>query len=161
MTRTLLAATLLLSLAAPAVAGGAAAPSAQVQPATPAAVMAALKTAGYKVTMNPTAPDRDPSMTFTSGGHEVQVWLSGCKAGVCSRVTASTSWDYSDAEDLDTAVLNDWNSNYYTQAYAYEGSYYLDSTMPIRGGYTQATLKAWITEYLEDVTYFEDELPSE
>ncbi len=161
MTRTLLAATLLLSFAAPAVAGGAAAPVTQVQPGTPAAVMAALKAAGYKVTMEPAQADRDPTMTFTSGGHEVQVWLSSCKNGVCSRATASTSWDYSDAEDLDTGLVNEWNSTYYTQAYAYEGSYYLDSTLAIRGGFTQATVKAWIADYLDDVSAFEDELPGD
>ncbi|GGR97672.1 YbjN domain-containing protein [Deinococcus sedimenti] len=161
MTRTLLAATLVLSLAAPAVAGGAAAPSTQVQAATPAAVMASLKAAGYRVTMNPTSPDRDPTMTVTAGDRELQVWLSSCANGVCGRVTASSSWDYSDAEELDTEFLNEWNSNYYTQAYLYEGSVYLDSTMPIRGGYTQATLKAWMTDYLDDVSAFEDELPSE
>ncbi|UBV42184.1 YbjN domain-containing protein [Deinococcus taeanensis] len=161
MTRRLLAASLTLSLTAPALAGGAAAPAgAQVQPATPAALLSALKEAGYRVTMNPTEADGEPSMTIVSGEHKISVWLSGCKNNVCSRVTASTSWDYSDQDDaLDTEVVNDWNGNYYTQAYIYEGAYYLDSTMPVRGGYTKATLKAWMTDYLEDVKSFEGELP--
>lgn len=158
------AALLVLTLSAPALAGGAAAPmtgaSAQVVASTPAALMAALKEAGYRVTMDPATPDSDPSMTVMAGDYEVSVWLSNCKAGSCGRVTASTSWDYSDSEEeLDTALVNDWNSNYYTQAYAYEGAYYLDSSMPIGGGYTRATLKAWMTDYLSDVKDFELELP--
>lgn len=157
------AALLVLTLSTPALAGGAAAPMAgagQVVAATPAALMAALKEAGYRVTMDPVSPDSDPSMTVMAGDYEVSVWLSNCKAGSCGRVTASTSWDYSDSEEeLDTALVNDWNSNYYTQSYAYEGAYYLDSSMPISGGYTRATLKAWMTDYLSDVKDFELELP--
>ncbi|OLV16610.1 YbjN domain-containing protein [Deinococcus marmoris] len=159
-----LAGALLLSLSGAALAGGAGAPvtgaNAQVQAATPAAIAAALREAGYKVTMNPTDPDSDPSMTVDTGDYEVDVWLSGCKAGICSRATASSYWDYSDDEgSLDTELTNDWNGNYYTQAYVYEGSYYLDSTMPIRGGYTKAALKAWMVDYLDDVSAFEEELP--
>lgn len=158
---TVLSAALLIAGAAQA--GGAGAPAtgtAQIQAATPAAVLAGIREAGYRVTMNPAEPDADPSMTVTSGSYEVQVWLSGCKAGSCARVTASTSWDYSDSEaDLDTDLANEWNSNYYTQAYVYEGSYYLDSTMPLRGGYTRAALKAWMADYLSDVKDFEGELP--
>lgn len=143
-------------------AGGAGAPvgGGQVQPATPAAMAAALREAGYKVTLNPTAPDKDPSMTVVAGEYELDVWMSGCAAGVCSRVTVSSAWDYSDDEDnLDTELVNDWNGNYYTQAYIYEGSYYLDSTMPIKGGYTKAAVKAWMADYLGDVADFEAELP--
>lgn len=157
------AALLVLTLSTPALAGGAAAPmtgAGQVVAATPAALMAALKEAGYRVTMDPVSPDSDPSMTVMAGDYEVSVWLSNCKAGSCGRVTASTSWDYSDSEEeLDTALVNDWNGNYYTQAYAYDGAYYLDSSMPISGGYTRATLKAWMTDYLSDVKDFELELP--
>lgn len=162
MTKKILSAAVLLSaLSGAALAGGAAAPMAsQVQPATPAAMSAALREAGYRVTMNPADPDSDPSMTIMAGDYEVTLWLSGCKANMCSRATASVSWDYSDDEDsLDTELVNDWNSNYYTQAYIYEGAYYLDSTMPIAGGYTKAAVKAWMTEYLGDVADFEMELP--
>ena len=155
--------SLALLIAGAAQAGGAGAPAAgvgQIQAATPAAVLAGLREAGLKVTMNPTEPDADPSMTVMSGSYEVQIWLSDCKAGSCARVTASTSWDYSDSEDgPDMELVNEWNSNYYTQAYAYEESYYLDSTMPLRGGYTRAALKAWMTDYLSDVEDFEGELP--
>lgn len=165
--KMMLSGVLLLSLSGlcgVAVAGGAAAPvtgaSAQVQPATPDAIAAALREAGYTVTMNPTDPDSDPSLTVDTGDDEVDVWLSGCQKNVCSRVTASSYWDYSDDEDsLDVELTNDWNGNYYTQAYIYEGAYYLDSTMPIRGGYTRAALKAWMVDYLEDVAAFEEELP--
>lgn len=152
-----------LLVAGAAQAGGAGAPAAgggQVQAATPAAVASGLREAGFQVTMNPSEPDADPSMTVVSGSYELQVWLSGCVAGTCSRVTASTSWDYSDSrEGLDTERVNDWNSNSYTQAYVYEGSYYLDSTMPLRGGYTRAALKAWMADYLSDVEDFEGDLP--
>ncbi len=153
-----------VSLSGVALAGGAGAPpsgaAAQVQPPTPAAIAAALREAGYMVTMNPSVPDSDPSMTVVAGDRELDVWLSGCEAGSCARVTASTSWDYSDSMDaLDPQFTNDWNGNYYTQAYIYEGGYYLDSTMPVRGGYTRAALKAWMTDYLSDVGDFEAELP--
>lgn len=162
--KLMLSGVLLLGFSGMALAGGAGAPvtgaNAQVQPATPEAVAAALRAAGYRVTMNPSDPDSDPSMTVDTGDYEVDVWLSGCQKNVCSRVTASSSWDYSDDEDLlDTELINDWNGNYYTQAYIYEGAYYLDSTMPIRGGYTRAALKAWMTDYLEDALDFEEELP--
>lgn len=153
-----------LSLSGAALAGGAGAPltgtAAQVQAATPATVAAVLREAGYTVTMTPSDPDSDPSMTVKAGERELDVWFSDCEAGSCARVTASTFWDYSEDEDsLDTELTNDWNGNYYTQAYIYEGGYYLDSTMPIRGGYTRAALKAWMTDYLGDVTDFEAELP--
>ncbi|MBB5361611.1 YbjN domain-containing protein [Deinococcus humi] len=162
--KMMLAGLLLLSLTDAALAGGAGAPvtgtNAQVQAATPDAVAAALRAAGYKVTVNPTDPDSDPSLTVNAGDYEIDVWLSGCQKNVCSRVTASSYWDYSDDEDmLDTELINDWNGNYYTQAYVYEGAYYLDSTMPIRGGYTRAALNAWMVDYLEDVAAFEEELP--
>ncbi|WP_291430968.1 YbjN domain-containing protein [Deinococcus sp.] len=156
------AALLVLTLSTPALAGGAGAPvtGGQVVAATPAALLAALKAAGYRVTMDPVSADSDPSMTVKAGKYEISVWLSDCTAGKCSRVTASTFWDYSDSEDdLDTELTNDWNGNYYTQAYVYEGAYYLDSTMPIAGGYTRATLKAWMADYLSDVKDFEVELP--
>ncbi|THF86507.1 YbjN domain-containing protein [Deinococcus sp. KSM4-11] len=154
--------TTALFLTGAALAGGAGAPatgSGQVQAATPAAVAAILRAAGYTVTMNPADPDKDPSMTIRLGDDQMDVWLSGCKAGTCARVTASSSWDYSDQGDLDTGVVNDWNANYYTQAYTYEGGYYLDSTMPLRGGYTAAALKAWMTDYLSDVRDYGAKLP--
>ncbi len=165
--KMMLSGVLLLSLSGlpgGALAGGAGAPvtatSAQVQPATPAAIAAALREAGYKVTVNPVDPDSDPSLSVDTGGHKIDVWLSGCQKNVCSRVTASSYWDYSEDEaSLDTGLTNEWNGNYYTQAYIYEGAYYLDSTMPIRGGYTKAALKAWMVDYLEDVAAFEEELP--
>ncbi|MDV6373012.1 YbjN domain-containing protein [Deinococcus arenicola] len=162
--KMLMSGALLLGLSGAALAGGGTAPatgaSAQVQAATPAAIAAALREAGYKVTVNPTDADSDPSLSVTAGDYEVDVWLSGCKSGICSRVTASSYWDYSDDEDnLDTELTNEWNGNYYTQAYTYEGSYYLDSTLPIRGGYTKAALKAWMVDYLDDVESFEEELP--
>lgn len=166
MKKTLLLASALLltSGLGMASAGGAAAPtvgsSSQVQAATPASVAAVLREAGYKVTVNPAGVDEDPSLSVTAGDYELDVWFSNCKNNVCSRVTASVYWDYSDDQDmLDTELVNDWNSNYYTQAYVYEGSYYLDATMIIAGGYTKTALKAWMMEYLDDVAAFEEELP--
>ncbi|MBZ9749954.1 YbjN domain-containing protein [Deinococcus sp. HMF7604] len=162
MKKKLLSAGLLLSLvSSTALAGSAGAPVAsQVLASTPTALAAALREAGYKVTVEPVSADSDPTLTVTAGDYEVSLWLSNCKANVCGRATASVSWDYSDDEDsLDLELTNDWNSNYYTQAYIYEGAYYLDSTLFIGGGYTKAALKAWMTEYLDDVSDFEMELP--
>lgn len=158
------AALLLTSALGVASAGGAAAPTVggtgQVQAATPTSVAAALREAGYKVTVNPANPDEDPSLSVTAGDYDIDMWFSNCKNNVCTRVTASMYWDYSDDEDsIDNEVANEWNSNYYTQAYVYEGSYYLDATMIIAGGYTKTALKAWMTEYLDDVEAFEGELP--
>ncbi len=155
--------TLMLGGAAQA-GGGGAAPTgmmnAQVQAASPASVAATLRESGYTVTMKPTDPDQDPSMTVKVGSKEYEVWLSACKNNLCSRVTASTSWDYSDSKDEpDYKMLNEWNGGYFTQAYSSDGSYYLDYTMFIKGGYTKATLKSWFADYLDDVTEFEDNLP--
>ncbi|KQR04761.1 YbjN domain-containing protein [Deinococcus sp. Leaf326] len=137
--------------AAPVVGG------AQVQPATPASVAAALRTAGYRVTVNPVQPDEDPSLAVvTSSGQNVDVWLSECRAQVCDRVSAGLTWDASDEPDLD--FLNEWNSGYYTQAYVYEETYHLDSSMILRGGYTRAALVRWMELLLEDGEEFESEL---
>lgn len=160
----MLVAALALTLPGTAFAGGAGAPltgaNAQVQAATPAAVAAALREAGYKVTMKPTNPDEDPTMSVVAGGYTMDVWLSGCKNGSCARVTASTGWDYSDKKDaLDLKAVNEWNGNYYSQAYVYESSYYLDYTLPIKGGFTKVGLKAWMTDYLSDLKDFEGNLP--
>lgn len=137
--------------AAPVVGG------AQVQPATPASVAAALRTAGYRVTVNPVQPDEDPSLAVvTSSGQNVDVWLSGCRAQVCDRVSAGLTWEAGDEPDLE--LLNEWNSGYYTQAYAYEGTYHLDSSLILRGGYTRASLLRWMELLLEDGEEFESEL---
>ncbi|MEF2279824.1 YbjN domain-containing protein [Deinococcus sp. YIM 134068] len=164
-TFTLSVAALLLTVSLGAAqAGGGAAPvtpaNAQVQAATPTAVAAALREAGYAVTVNPVDTDEDPSLSVKAGNYELDVWFSGCRGTSCDRVTASTSWDYEDdAGSLDTDLANEWNSNYFTQAYVYEGSYYLDSTLTLRGGYTKAALGAWMEDYLGDVEDFEAELP--
>lgn len=137
--------------AAPVVGG------AQVQPATPASVAAALRTAGYRVTVNPVQPDEEPSLTVvTPSGQNVDVWLSECRAQVCDRVSASLSWEAGDEPDLE--LLNEWNGNYYTQAYVYGDSYHLDSSLILRGGYTRAALLRWMELLLEDGGDFEAEL---
>ena len=137
--------------AAPVVGG------AQVQPATPASVAAALRTAGYRVTVNPVQADEDPSLSVvTPSGQNVDVWLSQCRAQVCDRVSAGLTWEGGDEPDLE--LLNDWNGNYYTQAYVYEGTYHLDSSMILRGGYTRAALLRWMELLLEDGGDFEAEL---
>ncbi|ANE44196.1 YbjN domain-containing protein [Deinococcus puniceus] len=165
VNKVLLAAALLLTSGlGVASAGGAAAPTVggstgQIQAATPNSVAAVLREAGYKVTVNPANPDEDPSLTVTAGERQVDMWFSNCKSNVCTRVTASSYWDYSDDEDaLDVELANEWNGNYYTQAYIYEGSYYLDATMMIAGGYLKTALKAWMTEYLDDVDGFSESL---
>lgn len=165
MNKSLLSAAAFVLLSSPALAGGSAGgavgASGQVMAATPAAVAAILRESGYKVTMNPTNPDEDPSMSVKAGDYTIDVWLGGCKNGTaCSRVAASTSWDYSDSKDKQKPdVVNEWNSNYYSQAYIYEDAYYLDSNLFIKGGYTKNTLKAWFSDYLGDIAEFENNLP--
>jgi hypothetical protein len=164
---TLSAAALLLSaslgtlLAGTALAGGAAAPvpgGGQVQAATPETVAAGLRAAGYQVTVNPAQADEDPSLSVVAGDYELDVWFSGCQAGRCDRVTASTGWELGE-DKADLEFLNEWNGNYFTQAYVYEDSYYLDSTLTLRGGYTRAALQAWMSDFLTDVADFGAELP--
>lgn len=159
---TLSAAALLLSASlSPALAGGADAPvlgGGQVQAATPATVAAGLRAAGYQVTVNPAQADEDPSLSVVAGEYELDVWFSGCQAGSCDRVTASTGWEVGE-EEADLAFLNEWNGNYFTQAYVYEDSYYLDSTLTLKGGYTRAALNAWMSDFLTDVADFGAELP--
>ena len=131
-----------------------------MQAATPATVAALLREAGYSVTVNPSGPDEDPSLSVKAGEYELDVWFSGCRGAACDRVTASTNWDYQgDEESLDTKLVNEWNGNYFTQAYVYEGGYYLDSTLTLKGGYTGVALKTWMADYLGDVKDFEGELP--
>ncbi len=137
--------------AAPVVGG------AQVQPATTESVAATLRAAGYRVTVNPAQPDEDPSLSVvTPSGQDVDVWLSQCRAQVCDRVSAGLSWEAGDEPDLE--LLNEWNGNYYTQAYVYDDSYHLDSSMILRGGYTRAALVRWMELLLEDGGDFEAEL---
>ncbi|WP_216320122.1 YbjN domain-containing protein [Deinococcus aestuarii] len=158
------AAALVLTASLGAVQAGGAQPPApgggQVQAATPQTVAAALREAGYGVTVNPVQGDDEPSLTVKAGDYELDVWFSGCRSTTCDRVTASTHWDYRDDEEsLDPEFANEWNSNFFTQAYVYEGGYYLDSTFTLRGGYTRVALKAWMEDYLGDVEDFEAELP--
>ncbi|AFD24061.1 hypothetical protein DGo_CA0134 [Deinococcus gobiensis I-0] len=86
----------------------------------------------------------------------MDVWLSQCRAQVCDRVSAGLSWEAGDEPDLE--LLNEWNGNYYTQAYVYDDSYHLDSSMILRGGYTRAALVRWMELLLEDGGDFEAEL---
>lgn len=158
------AAALLLTLGLGAAQAGGATPpvlgGGQVQAATPETVAAALREAGYAVSVNPVQGDDEPSLAVKAGDYELDVWFSGCRGTTCERVTASTNWDYrDDQESLDMELVNEWNSNYFTQAYVYENGYYLDSTLTLRGGYTKVALKAWMEDYLGDVRDFEAELP--
>lgn len=130
----------------------------QVQAATVTTVAAGLREAGYRVTVNPAQADEDPSLSVVAGDYELDVWFSGCQAGSCDRVTASTGWELGE-EQADLEFLNEWNSNYFTQAYLYEASYYLDSTLTLRGGYTRVALRAWMSDFLEDVAEFGEERP--
>lgn len=132
--------------------------SSQVQPATPAAVAAGLREAGYRVTVNSPAQGEAPSLSVVAGKYELDVWFSGCQAGSCARVTASLGWEL-DGGQPDLAFLNAWNSDAFTQAYLYKDIYYLDSTLTLRGGYTRAALRAWLSDYLTDVAEFEAGLP--
>lgn len=160
MTRTLLlGAALGLACLPDAVAGGAGV-APPLLAATPGAVAASLKAAGYHVKLNPVRPDRDPGMTVLVGPRELDLWLSGCVQGVCLRVTASASWDYQKRQSaLSPALVNSWNSNYYTQAYVYKNRYFLDSSQMLRGGFTHTTLRTWMGEYLADLQEFEQQLP--
>lgn len=130
----------------------------QVQPATPAAVAAGLREAGYRVTVNTPAAGEAPSLSVIAGDYELDVWFSGCEAGTCARVTASLGWELG-TDDPDLTFLNAWNSDAFSQAYAYEDTYYLDSTLTLRGGYTRAALRAWLSDYLSDAAEFEAGLP--
>lgn len=163
MTKAVLLAVALL-LYAPlggALAGGAGGPvtgGGQVQAATPETVAAALRAAGYPVTVNRVGADEDPSLTVRAWGHDLDVFFSGCRAGSCARVTVSFGWAPEDEDSLNLDFVNEWNGNSFTQAYVYEGRYFLDSTLPLRGGYTRAALNAWLTDYLDDMEDFEAEL---
>lgn len=163
MTRTLLlSAALGLTCLSDAVAGGAGVAPARTAllAATPGAVAASLRAAGYRVIPNPEKPGRDPGMTVLVGPRELDLWLSGCVQGVCLRVTASASWDYRQRlSDLSPALVNSWNSNYYTQAYIYRDRYFLDSSQMLRGGFTHTALRTWMSEYLADLKEFEQQLP--
>ncbi|GGK25039.1 hypothetical protein GCM10008955_18360 [Deinococcus malanensis] len=163
MTRTLLlGATLGLACVSVTEAGGTGVAPAglRLRAATPGAVAASLRAAGYHVTLNPEKPGRDPGMTVLAGPRELDLWLSGCVQGVCLRVTASSSWDYRGRQAaLSSALVNSWNSNYYTQAYIYRNRYFLDSSQMLRGGFTDTTLQTWMSEYLADLQEFEQHLP--
>ncbi|MBB5233717.1 YbjN domain-containing protein [Deinococcus budaensis] len=129
-----------------------------MQPATPAAVAAGLREAGYRVTVNAPAAGEAPSLSVVAGKYELDMWFSGCQAGSCARVTVSLGWELG-ADDPDLAFLNEWNSDAFTQAYVYEDAYYLDSTLTLRGGHTRAALRAWLSDYLSDVAEFGARLP--
>ncbi|MFC4426596.1 YbjN domain-containing protein [Deinococcus navajonensis] len=135
-------------------------PPGALYPATPAAVAARLRAAGYAVTLGPALSDRDPAMSVVAGGRELDLWLSGCARGTCLRMTVSTSWNYQGrGHQVSAALVSAWNNDYYTQAYTAQDRYFLDSSQILKGGFTDEALQAWISEYLADMQEFEQRLP--
>lgn len=125
----------------------------QVLAPTQKSVVSALRAAGYNVEVKEKTEEEDINIIIKTKSHVVDVWLSSCVGDRCDRVTASVGWDTNEA--IDNKLLNDWNSNYYTQAYYFENQYFIDSHLLIRGGVTAGTLQAWVQKLISDAKEFE------
>ncbi|ADV65714.1 YbjN domain-containing protein [Deinococcus maricopensis] len=154
-------AALLLSSA---LAGGASAPqTSQVLTGRPAVLAAALKDAGYTAELMD--EDGDPLLHMMIGDLHVDLYFFGCKAGVCQRVNATSSFDPAEDEEEQDRQLNivaSWGTDYFTQAYTDEdGALYLDDAYTLAGGFTKANFTTWFKDYVADLKAFRNELAGE
>ncbi|PNY79471.1 YbjN domain-containing protein [Deinococcus koreensis] len=153
MNKTLWPALTLLTLSPALAATG------EVLDATPATLVQVLRSAGYQPTLKPGDAKTSPSIQVGSGEDTVWLYFSGCKAGVCTRVTASNGFEVGqDSAELGP-MLAKWNADWYTQAYLDKDGAYLDGTYLLQGGYTRANFVAWFKTYLNELAEFENTLP--
>lgn len=156
MTRNFLPLSLAaLSLAALPTARAA---TAEVLDAKPASLVEVLGDEGYKPELRPGDDKTQPSIVLKANGDSVYLYFSGCKDGVCRRVTASNGFEFPKDRGGLTKVMAGWNAEWYTQAYEEDDGVYLDASYLLTGGYTKANFVAWFDAYLEEMSQFEDKL---
>lgn len=143
------------TVATPAPMAPAAQTGVQILSPTQNSVVSALRAGGYKVTVDDNSSG-EVNISLNVKGYNVDVWLSGCNANLCDRVTSSVGWETK--QEADYELLNEWNSNYYTQAYYFENQYFIDSHFMIRGGFAASAVQAWIEKLLADAKEFESML---
>lgn len=151
---------LLLPLAALSLAAltPARAATADVLDAKPASLVKVLGEGGYKPQLRPGDSKTQPSIVLKVNGDNVYLYFSGCKDGVCRRVTASNSFEFPKDRSGLAGTLAGWNSEWYSQAYEDKDGVYLDASYILEGGYTKANFKAWFDAYLEELGEFGDKL---
>lgn len=154
--KRLFASALALSLLSSGVAA-----TGEVLDGKPATVMQVLTKAGYAATMKAGTGDDGPTITVKLKSEDVFLYLDGCKAGVCTRLTASNGYEVDTSADEVVGYVAAWNVENYSQAYldTEEGSAYLDASYLLTGGYTRANMVAWLGAYLSDLNDFEADLP--
>ncbi|SMB78216.1 YbjN domain-containing protein [Deinococcus hopiensis] len=133
--------------------------TADVLDAKPATLVKVLSEAGYKPTLRPGDAKTDPSIVLKVKDTTVYLYFDNCKNGLCSRVTASSGFEFPDDLAALPRTLATWNAEWYTQAYQQEDDgVYLDASYVLTGGYTKANFKAWFGDYLDELNDFADEL---
>ncbi len=151
---------LLLPLTALALAAtvSAHAASADVLAATPAALVGVLTEEGYKPQLRPGDAQNQPSIVLKANGDTVYLYFSGCKDGLCRRVTASNGYEFPKDRTNLAKTLAAWNAEWYSQAYEDKDAVYLDASYVVTGGYTKSNFTAWFDTYLNDMSEFADKL---
>lgn len=156
MKRSLLPLTLAafsLSALAPAHAA-----TAEVIDAKPASLVKVLGDEGYKPELRPGDDKTQPSIVLKANGDSVYLYFSGCKNGLCTRVTASNGFEFPKDKNGLAGKLASWNSQWYSQAYEDKDGVYLDASYMLTGSYTKANFVAWLGAYLDELDKFADEL---
>ncbi|MPY66412.1 YbjN domain-containing protein [Deinococcus sp. SDU3-2] len=132
--------------------------TADVLDAKPASLVKVLSEGGYKPQLRPGDSKTQPSIALKVKGDDVYLYFSGCKDGMCRRVTASNGFEFPKDRSGLAKVLADWNAEWYSQAYEGEDGVYLDASYLLAGGYTKANFTAWLDAYLEEYGDFGDKL---
>ncbi|MBB6018182.1 YbjN domain-containing protein [Deinococcus radiopugnans] len=137
----------------------AAAASGPVLDARPATLVQVLTAAGYQPSLRLGDAKTDPSIAVKVNGEALYLYLSGCKAGDCQRVTVSTRYDRSKMKANLVDLISTWNANWYTQAYLdKDGDPYLDASYFLTGGYTQTNFLNWLRDYLSEMDEFDTQV---
>ncbi|WP_264778271.1 YbjN domain-containing protein [Deinococcus aetherius] len=148
--------TLLALIALSAAATSLAAPTTPtILDAKPSAIVDLLKNEGYKPEFKPGDDKTSPSITVKSEGNSFYLYFTGCKDGVCKRLSTTNGFERpSKADDL-AAKITAWNAKWYSQAYEEkDGSVYLDASYVLTGGFTAANFLAWFDAYKTEYDEF-------
>ncbi|SMB78183.1 YbjN domain-containing protein [Deinococcus hopiensis] len=132
--------------------------AADVMDAKPASLVKLLSEAGYKPQLRAGDAKTQPSIALKVQENDVYLYFSGCKDGLCRRVTASNGFEFPKDRSGLAGTLAGWNAEWYSQAYEDKEAVYLDASYMLTGGFTKANFNAWFGEYLEELGEFGDKL---
>ncbi|MDB5045699.1 MAG: hypothetical protein JWQ08_1749 [Deinococcus sp.] len=132
--------------------------AAEVLEARPTSLMKVLSDEGYKPELRPGDDKTQPSIVLKASGEPLYLYFSGCKEGLCRRVTASSGFEFPNDKSHLAKTLADWNAEWYSQAYEDKDGVYLDASYLLTGGYTKVNFVEWLGTYLDDLDEFGDRL---